>query len=279
LQNEFFFFNIGTKYDIIFNSDKDLHNEKLALRGESSMERLQKVIAQAGIASRRKAEQLILEGKVKVNGEVVTTLGTKVSKSDVVEVDGVKVEREEKVYYLFYKPRGVVSTVSDDKGRKTVLDFFKNVEERIFPVGRLDYDTSGLLLLTNDGEFANLMTHPKYKIEKTYIARLKGIPKFEDLKKLRRGIMLEDGMTAPAKVELKKSDRKTNKSICEITIHEGRNRQVRRMFEAIGTPVVKLKRERFAFLDLKGLNAGEFRELTAHEVKQLRVLAETGKIG
>lgn len=244
------------------------------------MERLQKVIAQAGIASRRKAEQLILEGKVKVNGEVVTKLGTKVSRSDVVEVNGIKVEREEKVYYLFYKPRSVVSTVSDDRGRKTVLDFFHDhVEERIFPVGRLDFDTSGLILLTNDGEFANLMTHPKYKIEKTYIARLKGIPSFEDIKKLRRGIMLEDGMTAPAKVNIKKVDRKANKAICEITIHEGRNRQVRRMFDAIGTPVVKLKRERFAFLDLKGLNAGEFRELTAHEVKQLRVLAETGKIG
>lgn len=243
------------------------------------MERLQKVIAYAGIASRRKAEQLILEGKVKVNGQVVTTLGTKVSKSDVIEVNGVKLEKEDKVYYLLYKPRGVISAVTDDKGRKTVIDIFKNhVQERIFPVGRLDYDTTGLLLLTNDGEFANLMTHPKYQIEKTYIARLKGIPTIENLKKLQRGIRLEDGKTAPAKVSMTSVDHKANKAICEITIHEGRNRQVRRMFEAIGTPVVKLKRERYGFLDLKGLNPGEYRELTKHEVKLLRVLAETGRI-
>lgn len=243
------------------------------------MERLQKVIAYAGVASRRKAEQLILEGKVKVNGKVVTQLGTKVSNSDVIEVNGIKLEKQDKVYYLLYKPRGVISTVSDDKGRKTVVDFFKDVvDERIFPVGRLDYDTSGLILLTNDGEFANLMTHPKFKIEKKYIARLKGIPTIEDLKKLQRGIELEDGKTAPAKVSMTTVDRKANKAICEITIHEGRNRQVRRMFEAIGTPVVKLKREKFAFLDLTGLNPGEFRELTKHEVKRLRVLAETGRI-
>lgn len=243
------------------------------------MERLQKVIAYAGVASRRKAEQLILEGKVKVNGKVVTELGTKVSKSDVVEVNGVKLEKEDKVYFLLYKPRGVISAVTDDKGRKTVVDLFKNqVEERIFPVGRLDYDTTGVLLLTNDGEFANLMTHPRYKIDKKYIARLKGIPTIEDLKKLQKGIRLEDGMTLPAKVSMTTVDRKANKAICEITIHEGRNRQVRRMFEAIGTPVVKLKREQFGFLDLTGLNPGEWRELTKHEVKRLRVLAETGRV-
>src|SRR5690606_26291510 len=243
------------------------------------MERLQKVIAYAGVASRRKAEQLILERKVKVNGKVVTELGTKVSKSDVVEVNGVKLEKEDKVYFLLYKPRGVISAVTDDKGRKTVVDLFKNqVEERIFPVGRLDYDTTGVLLLTNDGEFANLMTHPRYKIDKKYIARLKGIPTIEDLKKLQKGIRLEDGMTLPAKVSMTTVDRKANKAICEITIHEGRNRQVRRMFEAIGTPVVKLKREQFGFLDLTGLNPGEWRELTKHEVKRLRVLAETGRV-
>lgn len=243
------------------------------------MERLQKVIAHAGVASRRKAEQLILEGKVKVNGKVVTELGTKVSASDTVEVNGIKLEKEDKVYFLLYKPRGVISAVTDDKGRKTVVDFFKDkVEQRIFPVGRLDYDTSGLILLTNDGEFSNLLTHPKYEIDKTYIARLKGVPTIENLKKLQRGIQLEDGKTAPAKVKLRSRDFKANKSICEITIHEGRNRQVRRMFEAIGTPVVKLKRERFGFLDLGNLNPGEYRELTKHEVKRLRVLAETGKL-
>lgn len=243
------------------------------------MERLQKVIAHAGIASRRKAEELITEGKVKVNGQVVRELGTKVSSSDTIEVEGVKIEKEAKVYYLLYKPRGVISAVSDDHGRKTVVDLLPHVEQRIFPVGRLDYDTSGVLLLTNDGDFSNLLTHPRYNIDKTYVAKIKGSPRKEDLKKLERGIMLEDGKTAPAKVKILSSNREQGKSIIAITIHEGRNRQVRRMFEAIGYPVLKLKREQFAFLGLHGLNAGESRELTSHEVKQLRVLSETGKIG
>ncbi|MGE7023150.1 pseudouridine synthase [Solibacillus cecembensis] len=243
------------------------------------MERLQKVIAYAGVASRRKAEQLIVEGKVKVNGKVIRELGTKVASSDTIEVEGVKLEKEDKVYFLLYKPRAYISAVTDDKGRNTVTDIFKKrVHQRIFPVGRLDYDTTGLLLLTNDGEFSNLMTHPKFKIDKTYIARVKGIPTKQGLMKLQSGIKLEDGKTAPAKVSMTSYDESAGKAICEITIHEGRNRQVRRMFEAIGTPVVKLKRERFAFLDLTGLVAGEYRELSKHEVKQLRVLAETGKL-
>ena len=243
------------------------------------MERLQKVIAYAGVASRRKAEQLITEGKVKVNGKVVRELGTKVSSSDTIEVEGVKLEKENKVYFLLYKPKGYISAVTDDKGRKTVVDIFKkHVPERIFPVGRLDYDTTGLLLLTNDGEFSYQLTHPKFKIDKTYVARVKGVPTIEGLKKLQRGIKLEDGKTAPAKVSMTSFDEKAGKAICEITIHEGRNRQVRRMFEAIGTPVVKLKREKFAFLTLGNLNPGEYRELTKQEVKWLRVLAETGKL-
>ncbi|WP_050180758.1 pseudouridine synthase [Domibacillus robiginosus] len=242
------------------------------------MERLQKVIAQAGVASRRKAEQLIQEGKVTVNGKKVTELGTKVGLNDDVRVEGVPLERERKVYYLFYKPRGVISAVTDDKGRKTVVDFFPEVEERIFPVGRLDYDTSGLLLLTNDGEFANLMTHPSYEMDKTYIAKTEGIVQRHLLKRLASGIKLEDGMTAPAKIKELSIDRKKNRSLLEITIHEGRNRQVRRMFEAIGHPVQKLRRDRFAHLTLHGLNAGEHRELTAHEIKQLRTLAETGSL-
>ncbi|AQQ53657.1 pseudouridine synthase [Planococcus lenghuensis] len=241
------------------------------------MERLQKVVAHAGVASRRKAEQMILDGKVRVNGKVVKELGTKVSNSDTVEVEGIALEKEQKVYFLFYKPRGVLSAVSDDKNRKVVTDFFPEIEERIYPVGRLDYDTSGLLILTNDGEFANLMTHPKFQIDKTYIARVKGVPDRDKLKKLERGIKLEDGMTAPARVKMQSADPKQNKSIIQITIHEGRNRQVRRMFEAIGHPVQKLRREQFAFLTLHGLNAGDARELTAHEVKKLRVMAETGK--
>ncbi|MFZ0444709.1 MAG: pseudouridine synthase [Bacillus sp. (in: firmicutes)] len=238
------------------------------------MERLQKVIAHAGVASRRKAEEMILEGKVKVNGKVVKELGVKVSNSDTVEVGGIPLEKEQPVYFLFYKPRGIISSVTDDKGRKTVTDYFPEIKERIYPVGRLDYDTSGILLLTNDGEFANLLMHPRNEIEKEYIAKVKGIPLRENLKALEKGIVLEDGKTAPARTKVISFDKKKGTSIVQLTIHEGKNRQVRRMFEAIGNPVVKLRRERYGFLDLRGLQAGDARELTAHEVKQLRVLAE-----
>ncbi|MEK3853298.1 23S rRNA pseudouridine(2605) synthase RluB [Cytobacillus sp. FSL H8-0458] len=237
------------------------------------MERLQKVIAHAGVASRRKAEELMAEGRVRVNGKTVKELGVKVSPSDRIEVDGIPLEREEPVYFLLYKPRGVISAVSDDKGRKVVTDFFEGIKQRIYPVGRLDYDTSGILILTNDGEFANLLMHPKNEIEKVYVAKLKGIPSKEKMKSLQRGIVLEDGKTAPAKTKLLSMDKKKQTAIVEISIHEGRNRQVRRMFEAIGHPVLKLKRERYGFLTLQGLSAGDARELTAHEVKQLRTLA------
>ncbi len=238
------------------------------------MERLQKVIAHAGVASRRKAEQLILEGHVKVNGKVVKELGVKVTPSDRVEVTGIPVEREHPVYFLLYKPRGVISSVADDKGRKVVTDYLQNIEQRIYPVGRLDFDTSGLILLTNDGEFANLLMHPKSEVEKVYVAKVKGIPSRESLRKLERGIQLEDGKTAPAKTKFISMDKKKQTAIIEITIHEGRNRQVRRMFEAIGHPVLKLKREKYGFLTLHGLKTGEARELTIHEVKQMRALAQ-----
>ena len=237
------------------------------------MERLQKVIAHAGVASRRKAEELILEGKVKVNGKIVKELGTKVSTSDRVEVNGIQLQQEVKRYYLFYKPRGVISAVADDKNRKVVTDYFPHVEERIYPVGRLDYDTSGLLLLSNDGEFTHQLSHPSFEVKKTYVAKLKGIPLRESLQMLERGIELEDGKTKPARVRLLSTNKKQGSSIVEITIHEGKNRQVRRMMEAIGHPVDKLKREQYAFLNLHGLNAGDSRELTPHEVKQLRNLA------
>lgn len=243
------------------------------------MERLQKVLARAGVASRRKAEGLILEGKVKVNGSVVTELGTKVTNADRVEVEGIQVVKENFVYYLLYKPRGYISTVHDEKGRKTVLDLMPGVEQRIFPVGRLDYDTSGVIIMTNDGDFSYTMTHPKFGIRKQYIAKVKGVPTREALKKLEHGIELEDGLTAPANVKMRSMDKKAQTALIEITISEGKNRQVRRMFDAIGCPVVKLRRESFASLTTVGLNAGEARELTTHEVKQLRVLAETGKIG
>lgn len=237
------------------------------------MERLQKVIAHAGIASRRKAEQLIEEGHVRVNGKVVKELGIKVTSSDKVEVDGVPLEREEPIYFMLYKPRGVISSVNDDKGRKVVTDFFPMIEQRIYPVGRLDYDTSGLLILTNDGEFANTLMHPSNQIDKVYVAKVKGIPTREALKALERGVRLEDGKTAPAKVKMHTVDKKKQTAIVEITIHEGRNRQVRRMFEAVGNPVLKLKRERYGFLTLQGLKVGDARELSPHEVKQLRALA------
>lgn len=236
------------------------------------MERLQKVIARAGIASRRKSEELIKEGRVKVNGKVVKELGLKVSSSDRVEVNEIQIEKEEPVYFLLYKPRGVISSVNDEKGRKVVTDFFPHLKERIYPVGRLDYDTSGLLVLTNDGEFANLLMHPKNEIDKVYVAKVKGIPSKENLRKLEKGIRLEDGKTAPARVKLLSADNKKQSAIVEITIHEGRNRQVRRMFEAIGHDVVKLKRERYGFLTLTGLKTGDARELSPHEVKQLRAL-------
>ncbi|MFC7371198.1 pseudouridine synthase [Fictibacillus iocasae] len=240
------------------------------------MERLQKVIAHSGVTSRRKAEEMIAEGRVKVNGTTVRELGTKVSPKDRIEVDGVQVQREQPVYFLMYKPSGVITAVTDDKGRKTVADYFKDiVEERLFPVGRLDYDTTGVLIMTNDGEFANVLMHPKYKVEKTYIAKVKGIPEREQLKKLERGVILEDGKTAPARAKLLSMDKKKQTAIIELSISEGKNRQVRRMFEHIGHPVQKLKREKYAFLDVKGLNPGEFRELTPHEVKLLRNAAVT----
>ena len=231
------------------------------------MERLQKVIAHAGL--------LILEGKVKVNGKVVKELGVKVGPNDKVEVNEVPLEKESPVYFLFYKPRGVISAVSDDKNRKVVTDFFPYINERIYPVGRLDYDTSGLLILTNDGEFANTLMHPKHEVDKVYVAKVKGMPLRESLKKLDKGIKLEDGKTAPAKARVLSTDKKKETAIVEITIHEGRNRQVRRMFEAIGHPVIKLKREQYGFLTLDGLTAGDSRELTPHEVKLMRTLATT----
>lgn len=241
------------------------------------MERLQKVIAQAGVTSRRKAEGLIEEGRVKVNGKVVTELGTKVSDRCKIEVNGIQVEREEPVYFLFYKPTGVISAVEDDKGRKAVTDYFHEIEERVFPVGRLDYDTSGILLLTNDGDFANKLMHPSYHVDKVYVAKVKGLMNKETIQKLERGVQLEDGKTSKARARILSVDKQKEKSIVELTIHEGKNRQVRRMFETLGFPVQKLKRERYGFLELSGMNPGDYRELKPYEVKQLRNQAVTQK--
>lgn len=238
------------------------------------MERLQKVIAHAGIASRRKAESLITEGRVKVNGEVVTELGTKVSKKEQIEVDGVPIYQEEPVYYLFYKPRGVISAVSDDKNRKVVTDYFVGVPERIYPVGRLDYDTSGILLLTNDGDFSQRLSHPKHQVDKVYVAKVKGFADNKTLYPLAKGVMIEGRKTAPARFEILSTDRKAETSIVELTIHEGRNHQVKNMLAAVGLPVQKLKRERYGDLTLQGLRPGEFRRLNAREVNSLRNISQ-----
>ncbi|WP_100488132.1 pseudouridine synthase [Sporolactobacillus pectinivorans] len=237
------------------------------------MERLQKVIAQAGIASRRKAELLITAGQVQVNGRTVTELGTKVSERDEISVNGIPVGKECPVYFLLYKPVGVISSVIDDRSRTTVVDFFKQVPQRIFPVGRLDYDTSGAILMTNDGELANRLMHPRFKIDKTYIARVNPIPTSEQLRQLASGIKLEDGMTAEAKVRLISNDSGKGIASVQLTIHEGRNRQVRRMFSALHLHVRKLKRERYGFLSLEGLHPGDSRVLKPHEVRTLYHLA------
>ena len=235
------------------------------------MERLQKVIAASGIASRRKAEDLIIQGKVKVNGKVVTELGTKVNTSDEISVDNKIIEKEAKEYYLLNKPRGVITSTSDDKGRKTVIDLI-NTSARIYPVGRLDYDTTGALLLTNDGEFANILTHPKNNIDKVYLAKLNGIITGVQINKLKDGIMLDNVLVKPSRVKLKKVNQESNTSMVEITIHEGKNHQVKKMFEAVNHEVLKLKRERIAFLDLTGLKSGEYRKLNPKEVAKLYAL-------
>ncbi len=234
--------------------------------------RLSKYLAMSGIASRRQAEQLIQAGEVKVNGIVIRELGTSINPmADIVEYKQIRVQPEMHLYYLFNKPAGVLSSVGDDRGRKTVIDFFPEVTERIYPVGRLDYDTEGLLLLSNDGEFTNCMIHPRYKIDKTYEVLVRGKVSDEAIDKLKEGIQLEDGMTAPARVRRLKA--KPSDTLLEIIIHEGKKRQVKRMCAAAGYPVIKLRRTGFAFLTLKGVKTGDYRPLTKQEVEQLLRLA------
>lgn len=234
------------------------------------MERLQKYLSACGVASRRKSEELILAGKVKVNGKIVKELGIKVSDNDDIEVNGVFVKKEEKEYYILNKPEKVICSVSDDKGRMTVIDFI-DTKEKIFPVGRLDYDTTGLLLLTNDGEITNKLTHPSGTIEKTYYVKADEIMNIDEIKQLEKGILLDGVMTKKAKAKLRKIDKRNRKSYVEITITEGRNHQVKNMFAALNHKVLKLKRIRYAFFDLEELNLslGESRKLTIKEVKRL----------
>ena len=232
------------------------------------MVRLQKAIADSGFCSRRKAEEYIVKGKVFVNGEKITELGSKVEGNEEIIVDGNAISKQDKEYYILYKPRGVISSTKDDKGRKTVVDFFSS-NKRLYPVGRLDYDTTGIILLTNDGEFANMMLHPKNKIPKVYIAKLEGIIDGYSIKKIKSGIVIDGIKCIPDRVKLKSADKKSNTCIVEITIHDGRNHEVKRIFESAGYNVIKLKRESIAFLTLQGLSSGEFRKLTIKEVKQL----------
>lgn len=239
------------------------------------MERLQKIIANSGYCSRRKAEELIKQGKVKVNGEVVSELGVKASYGDTVTINGKALKREEKEYILLYKPRGVVTTSDDEKGRKTVLDIVDS-DNRLYPVGRLDYDTSGALLLTNDGELTNLLIHPRNHVEKVYMVKIDDVVDPHLVKSLENGVLIDGKMTGKAKVKIKKIDKRKKSSLIMLTIYEGRNHQVKKMFESIGYNVSKLKREVFAGLDLHSLKSGEYRHLTIKEVKVLYNIAKKG---
>lgn len=234
------------------------------------VERVQKVISNLGYASRREAERLIQEGKVFVNDQKAN-LGDKVSNHDVIKIDGVildKTKNNDKVYYLLNKPRNVVSTVSDEHNRKTVVSLIDS-SKRIYPVGRLDYDTTGAILLTNDGKLTNLLLHPSKEIEKVYLAKIKGIITGSDIYKLKNGVVIDSFKTSKCRVKLKSYNKKTNTSLVELTIHEGHNHQVKKMFASLGYEVLKLTRLRFAFLDIKNLKSGEYRELTIKEVKKL----------
>ena len=239
------------------------------------MERLQKYIAMCGVSSRRKAEQLILDGKVTVNGIVCTELGTKVTHSDIVAIEGKVIEPIEKVYYLMNKPRGAVSTVSDEKGRKTVLSILPELikAQRVFPVGRLDYDTKGVLLLTNDGEFMNILVGPQSNIEKEYLARVDGIITKKALTRLANGLKIDDYITRHCVAYVKSIDAKNNSSLVGLIIKEGKNHQVKKMLEAVGYPVKHLTRVRFGNLTCEGVKEGEIRKLSIHEIKTLVALS------
>ena len=235
--------------------------------------RLQKYMAMCGVAARRKCEEMIAAGRVTVNGRVITEMGTQVEEQDEVLVDGVRITpEEEKRYVLYHKPAGEVTTVSDEKGRETVMDRFRDFPVRLYPVGRLDYDSEGLLLLTNDGALAQRLTHPSCEVDKVYLARVTGNPSNEAIDRLRRGVYMEgdERRTYPADVRVMRDESLFSDIL--VTIHEGRNRQVRRMFDAVGHKVLLLRRVRFGPLELGNLRRGEWRELTAQEVEQLHRL-------
>ena len=242
----------------------------------TNLKRLQKRIAEQSDYSRRKAEELILEGKVSVNGELVVELGYKVSDKDKIEIEGVALNTNEKKYYILNKPEKCVSTASDDKGRKTVIDFVKS-KAKVYPVGRLDYDTTGILLLTNDGDFANLMMHPSSNIEKVYSAKIDGVMTLNDIRELKKGVVIDGYKTRECKVKVRKVNSKTNTSIVEVTISEGHNHQVKKMFKSLGFNVLKLDRIRYGILTIENLKRGESKELSKKDVSRLYVLANSKK--
>lgn len=235
--------------------------------------RLQKYMAMCGVAARRKCEEIIASGRVAINGEVISQMGAQVEEGDRVTLDGQLITPEaRKRYILYHKPAGEVTTVSDDKGRETVMDRFAGMDVRLYPVGRLDYDSEGLLLLTNDGELAQRLTHPSCEVDKTYLARVTGNPSGEALERLRRGVFMEgdERRTYPADVRVVRDESLYSDVL--VTIHEGRNRQVRRMFDAVGHRVLLLRRVRFGPLELGALRRGEWRELTEDEIARLKAL-------
>ena len=233
--------------------------------------RLQKYLAQCGIASRRKCEEIIAEGRVRVNGHVITEMGTKVSPEDNVSVDGKPVREEAQKYYVMYhKPMFEMCTVSDPEGRATVMDRFRDFPARLFPVGRLDFDSEGLLLLTNDGELTNRLLHPSKEVKKTYLARVQGGVSIDAVRKLRAGVELDGKKTMPAEVRIINSLEK--ETVVLVSIHEGRNRQVRRMFEDTGHTVLLLRRVQLGPLSLGELKRGKWRELTQEEIEKLLTL-------
>lgn len=238
------------------------------------MERLQKIIAQSGYCSRRKAEELITAGRVKVNGTVVTELGTKADVEDIITVDNKRINIERKVYILMNKPRNVVCSAKDDRGRRTVVDLIEGVGERIYPIGRLDFDTTGVLLLTNDGDLTNKLIHPSKEIDKTYRVTIEGYANEDQLERIRNGIKLDGVVTSPAIVEVSKVNKEKRKSIINITIHEGKNHQVKRMFNTVGLNVTKLTRIEFAGFKVGGLKEGQYRLLTNKEIVELKSMVK-----
>ena len=238
---------------------------------DDNKERLQKVMASCGVASRRKCEEYILAGRVKVNGVLVTELGTKVGKKDEILVDGKQINKQQHVYYVLYKPTGYLTSVSDPKGRRTIMDLIdpETKKTRIFPIGRLDYDTSGVLLLTNDGDLSYKLTRSQKEVEKVYQVRVSGIVDQKAVTSLIKGVEIDGVMTKRASVEILDFDRKNSSTLLKITITEGRNRQVRKMCEAVGYEVKKLKRLSFGGITLDGLSVGEYRALKPHEIKVL----------